>query len=257
MSTAASSSSSSSSTHHRILPDDCDSDNAVRGHPSTIKRAFRDRLAATRERSLLGGGDERISKQHSRGSLTARERIELLYDPGTFRELDALATHRCQDFGMSSSESSIIPGDGVVVGHGSIGGRRVYSFAQDFTAYGGSLGEAHARKIGKVMDMALRVGAPVIGLNDSGGECRVTGLSGMPLFFGGVVMHCALRPISPLTTQTTLSPRARPPLCFCVSVDRCYKQLLCMLQARAYRRAPTRSPGMQIYSNATSMPRVS
>jgi len=91
----------------------------------------------------------------------------LLFDGGTFREIDALATHRCRDFGMHEEEE--VPGDGVVVGHGLVKGRRVYCFAQDFTVYGGSLGEAHAKKIGKVMDMAVRVGAPVIGLNDSGG----------------------------------------------------------------------------------------
>jgi len=108
----------------------------------------------------------RIDKQHLKGSLTARERIDLLFDSGSFREVDALVTHRCNEFGM---EKHVVPGDGVVVGHGTINGRRVYCFAQDFTAYGGSLGEAHAKKIGKVMDMALRVGAPVIGLNDSGG----------------------------------------------------------------------------------------
>jgi hypothetical protein len=166
-----SSSPSSSVTRHRILQSNDDVDNAnVRDHPSNIKRAFRNRLDATREASLLGGGIDRTNKQHARGSLTARERLELLYDAGTFRELDAFVSHRCQDFGMSNDESMVIPGDGVIVGHGNVNGRKVYSFAQDFTVYGGSLGEAHARKIGKVMDMALRVGAPVIGLNDSGGE---------------------------------------------------------------------------------------
>lgn len=111
----------------------------------------------------------RIDKQHHKGSLTARERVSLLYDANSFRELDALVTHRCTEFGM---EKHVVPGDGVVVGHGTINGRLVYCFAQDFTAYGGSLGEAHAKKIGKVMEMALKVGAPVIGLNDSGGECH-------------------------------------------------------------------------------------
>lgn len=143
---------------------------AVASDPSTIKRRFRARLAETRAASLLGGGHDRIDRQHARGSLTARERIGLLFDSGTFREIDALATHRCTDFGMGGSR---VPGDGVVTGHGLVGGRRVYCFAQDFTVYGGSLGESHARKIGKVMDMALRVGAPVIGLNDSGGEPSV------------------------------------------------------------------------------------
>ncbi|EED94517.1 propionyl-coa carboxylase, partial [Thalassiosira pseudonana CCMP1335] len=124
------------------------------------------RLYETKHQSLLGGGVARINKQHEKGSLTARERVDLLFDDGSFRELDGLVTHRCNEFGMGGN---VVPGDGVVVGHGLINGRRVYCFAQDFTAYGGSLGESHARKIGKVMDMALRVGAPLIGLNDSGG----------------------------------------------------------------------------------------
>ncbi|KAL3760422.1 hypothetical protein ACHAWU_005957 [Discostella pseudostelligera] len=161
-------SSFSTTTHHIVYQDEA-STHATITHPSTIKRTFRDRLSVTKEQSLLGGGMKRIQKQHDKGSLTARERIELLFDTNSFREVDALVTHRCHDFGMSSTPDSIMPGDGVVVGHGLIHGRRVYCFAQDFTVYGGSLGEAHAKKIGKIMDMALRVGAPVIGLNDSGG----------------------------------------------------------------------------------------
>eukprot|EP00579_Thalassiosira_antarctica_P000389 CAMPEP_0201868498 /NCGR_PEP_ID=MMETSP0902-20130614/2352_1 /ASSEMBLY_ACC=CAM_ASM_000551 /TAXON_ID=420261 /ORGANISM="Thalassiosira antarctica, Strain CCMP982" /LENGTH=597 /DNA_ID=CAMNT_0048393845 /DNA_START=99 /DNA_END=1892 /DNA_ORIENTATION=- len=153
-----------STTKHHILQDE--SSSIIENDPSTIKRTFRTRLADTKHQSLLGGGQARIDKQHAKGSLTARERIDLLFDTDTFREMDALVAHRCQDFGMQDTST---PGDGVVVGHGMIHGRRVYCFAQDFTVYGGSLGEAHAKKIGKVMDMALRVGAPVIGLNDSGG----------------------------------------------------------------------------------------
>jgi len=155
-------------TKHYILQDDDEATKSIiENDASTIKRKFRSRLTNTKAESLLGGGQVRINKQHTRGSLTARERINLLFDTNSFREIDGLVTHRCQDFGM---QDSVTPGDGVVVGHGLINGRRVYAFAQDFTVYGGSLGEAHAKKIGKVMDMALRVGAPVIGLNDSGGK---------------------------------------------------------------------------------------
>jgi len=120
------------------------------------------RLAA----SALGGGAERIERQHKDGKLTARERVELLLDAGSFAELDALVTHRCRDFGM---EKQSIPGDGVVCGYGTIDGRLVYVFAQDFTVFGGSLSETNARKICKVMDLAVENGAPMIGLNDSGG----------------------------------------------------------------------------------------
>ncbi|MCG8462108.1 MAG: hypothetical protein MI919_37975, partial [Holophagales bacterium] len=118
------------------------------------------------EAARLGGGQARIEKQHSAGKLTARERIELLLDAGSFVEIDALVTHRCTDFDMDQQR---VPGDGVVCGYGSIEGRLVYVFAQDFTVFGGSLSETNARKICKVMDLAVENGAPVIGLNDSGG----------------------------------------------------------------------------------------
>src|SRR5262245_60876620 len=124
------------------------------------------RLEALTAEALLGGGQERIDKQHDAGKLTARERIELLCDPGSFVEIDRLVTHRCTDFGMDKQK---FPGDGVVTGWGLCDGRKVYVFAQDFTVVGGSLSSAHAQKICKVMDMALKVGAPIIGLNDSGG----------------------------------------------------------------------------------------
>jgi propionyl-CoA carboxylase beta chain len=114
----------------------------------------------------LGGGQERIDKQHAAGKLTARERIALLLDAGSFVEMDKFVTHRCADFGM---EKQKILGDGVVTGYGNIDGRLVYVFAQDFTVFGGSLSGAYAQKICKIMDMAMKVGAPVIGLNDSGG----------------------------------------------------------------------------------------
>lgn len=124
------------------------------------------RLDAAREASVKGGGDARITKQHEKGKLTARERIALLADPGSFREYDQLMAHRCTDFGMDKQS---YPGDGVVTGHCTINGRLMFVFSQDFTVSGGSLSESHARKICKIMDKAVSVGAPVIGLNDSGG----------------------------------------------------------------------------------------
>jgi propionyl-CoA carboxylase beta chain len=114
----------------------------------------------------LGGGDERINKQHEKGKLTARERIDLLVDPGTFVELNSFIEHRSQDFGMGDVKA---PGEGVVTGYGKVNGRPIYLFAQDFTVFGGALGEMHAKKVAHVMDLAARNGAPIIGLNDSGG----------------------------------------------------------------------------------------
>ncbi len=124
------------------------------------------RLEALERRALEGGGPERVKRQHDAGKLTARERIELLCDPGSFVEIDKFVTHRCNDFDMARNK---ILGDGVVTGHGSVHGRTVFVFAQDFTVFGGSLSESYARKICKIMDLALKAGAPVIGLNDSGG----------------------------------------------------------------------------------------
>jgi propionyl-CoA carboxylase beta chain len=123
-------------------------------------------LEKRKKKAEMAGGAERLAKQHSSGKLSARERIQLLLDPGTFTELDAFVTHRCTDFGM---ENQRIPGDGVVTGYGTISGRTVFVFSQDFTVFGGSLSGANASKICKVMDMALKTGAPIIGLNDSGG----------------------------------------------------------------------------------------
>jgi len=114
----------------------------------------------------MGGGQRRIDSQHKKGKLTARERIDVLLDDGSFREYDMLKTHRCDEFGMSDEQYY---GDGVITGHGLINNRKVFVFSQDFTVFGGSLSETHAQKICKVMEMAMRVGAPVIGLNDSGG----------------------------------------------------------------------------------------
>ena len=123
-------------------------------------------LRERNERAVQGGGERRIQRQHDAGKMTARERIDVLLDPGTFHELDRLVVHQCRDFGMEEQQ---IPGDGVVTGYGHIDGRKVFVFAQDFTVFGGSLSSAFAKKICKLMDLALKTGAPVIGLNDSGG----------------------------------------------------------------------------------------
>ena len=123
-------------------------------------------LEQKREQARLGGGQKRIDAQHAKGKLTARERIELFLDPESFEEWDMFKEHRCTDFGM---EKQSLPGDGVVTGYGTVNGRLVFVFSQDFTVLGGSLSETHAEKICKIMDQAMKVGAPVIGLNDSGG----------------------------------------------------------------------------------------
>ncbi|HVY51246.1 MAG TPA: acyl-CoA carboxylase subunit beta [Devosia sp.] len=123
-------------------------------------------LDKRRAEARLGGGERRIEAQHKKGKLTARERLEVLLDPGSFEEYDMFVTHRAVDFGMAET---VIPGDGVVTGWGTINGRMVYVFSQDFTVFGGSLSETHAQKICKIMDLAVQNGAPVIGLNDSGG----------------------------------------------------------------------------------------
>jgi propionyl-CoA carboxylase beta chain len=125
-----------------------------------------EQLEQKRAAARLGGGQKRIDAQHAKGKLTARERIEVLLDEGTFEEWDMFVEHRCTDFGMDGDK---IPGDGVVTGYGMINGRLVFVFSQDFTVLGGSLSETHAEKICKIMDQAMKVGAPVIGLNDSGG----------------------------------------------------------------------------------------
>ena len=125
-----------------------------------------DELETRREQARMGGGQGRIDAQHKKGRLTARERVQVLLDEGSFEEYDMFVEHNCADFGM---ETQKVPGDGVVTGSGTINGRLVFVFAQDFTVFGGSLSERHAQKICKVMDMAMKVGAPVIGLNESGG----------------------------------------------------------------------------------------
>ena len=129
--------------------------------PTSDERSAR--LDAMRSESLLGGGVARIEQQHARGKLTARERLDLLLDAGSFVELDAFVTNR------NPEAQTAFLGDGVVTGHGTIDGRLVFVFSQDFTVFGGSLSEAYAEKICKIMDLAMKVGAPIVGLNDSGG----------------------------------------------------------------------------------------
>lgn len=134
--------------------------------PAQVKQAFLTKLDGERAHALTGGGEARIAAQHAKGKLTARERLSLLLDAGSFREYDMLKAHRCTEFGMEAQHH---PGDGVVTGHGMINGRLTFVFSQDFTVLGGSLSETYAQKIVKVMEKALKMGAPVIGLNDSGG----------------------------------------------------------------------------------------
>ncbi len=154
-------------------------------------------LRSRREKILMGGGEKRIAKQHEKGKLTARERINLLFDEGTFVELDAFVKHRCVNFGMEKVEA---PGEGVITGYGMVDGRLVYAFAQDFTVVGGSLGEMHAAKIVKAQDNALKVGAPIVGLNDSGGariQEAVDALSGYgKIFFRNTIASGVIPQIS-------------------------------------------------------------
>ncbi|MBL8662432.1 MAG: acyl-CoA carboxylase subunit beta [Candidatus Odyssella sp.] len=151
-------------------------------------------LEEKRAAARLGGGKKRIDAQHAKGKLTARERLEILLDPGSFEEYDMFVEHRCLDFGM---EKQKVPGDGVVSGWGTINGRLVFVFSQDFTVFGGALSEAHAEKICKVMDQAMKVGAPVIGLNDSGGariQEGVASLAGYAEVFQRNVMASGVVP---------------------------------------------------------------
>ncbi len=136
--------------------------NDIEHNADTKLEEFRRRKAEAR----MGGGEERIARQHARGRMTARERLDVLLDKGSFREMDVFVTHSCNDFGLDKQK---IPGDGVVAGYGTIDGRLVYVYSQDFTVFGGSVSRTHAAKICKVMDMAMENGAPIIGLNDSGG----------------------------------------------------------------------------------------
>ena len=149
-------------------------------------------LEARRNVARMAGGQKRIDAQHAKGKLTARERIDLLLDENSFEEFDMFKAHRCVDFGMNEQK---IPGDGVVTGWGTINGRMVYVYSQDFTVFGGSLSETHAEKICKIMDMAIQNGAPVIGLNDSGGariQEGVASLAGYAEVFQRNVMRLVL-----------------------------------------------------------------
>jgi propionyl-CoA carboxylase beta chain len=155
------------------------------------------RLKELDEQAKLGGGQKRVEEQHAKGKLTARERIELLLDEGSFNELDKFVLHQCTEFGMADRK---IPGDGVVTGYGTIDGRLVYVFSQDFTVFGGSLGEMFAKKVCKLMDLALKVGAPVIGLNDSGGARIQEGVASLAgygdIFFRNVISSGVVPQIS-------------------------------------------------------------
>src|SRR6056297_399842 len=151
-------------------------------------------LIDLRAQAKIGGGEKRIESQHSKGKLTARERIEILLDEGSFEEFDMFVTHRCTDFGLDKKK---ILGDGVVTGTGTIDGRVVYVYSQDFTVFGGSLSETFAKKISKVMDMAMKVGAPVIGINDSGGariQEGVNSLAGYAEIFQRNIMASGVIP---------------------------------------------------------------
>lgn len=151
-----------------------------------------DILREKKQQAEAGGGAERVNKQHESGKMTARERIEFLLDEGTFEEFDKLVVHRSKDFDL---DKQLYPGDGVITGHGLIDGRKVFVFAQDFTVFGGSLSETHAEKICKVMDLAMKVGAPIIGLNDSGGariQEGVVSLGVMPISSCATRLQAAL-----------------------------------------------------------------
>ena len=154
-------------------------------------------LRELRKQAQLGGGPERIERQHAKGKLTARERLEALLDPGSFVELDAFVVHRCYDFGL---EKRRYLGDGVVTGYGTIDGRLVFVFSHDFTVFGGSLGEMFAKKVCKIMDLAMKVGAPVIGLNDSGGARIQEGVASLAgygdIFFRNVLASGVIPQIS-------------------------------------------------------------
>jgi methylmalonyl-CoA decarboxylase subunit alpha len=156
-----------------------------------------EQLRKKRKKLSLGGGEDRIAKQHQSGKLTARERLEYLFDPGTFIELDAFVRNRCTNFGMDKMD---FEGESVVTGYGTVDGRLVYAFSQDFTVTGGALGEMHARKVVKIMDSAVKVGAPVVGLNDSGGariQEAVDALSGYgDLFFRNAIYSGVIPQIS-------------------------------------------------------------
>src|SRR2546427_11626080 len=166
-----------------------------------------DTLEGRRDGAKLGGGEKRIEAQHARGKLTARERIELLLDKGTFEEFDMFVEHRSSEFGM---EKTKIPGDGVVTGWGTVNGRTVFVFAKDFTVFGGSLSDTHAQKIVKIQDMAMKARAPIIGLFDAGGARIQEGVAALggdgEEFKRNVIASGAIPPIS---VHTAPLPRGR------------------------------------------------
>ena len=159
-----------------------------------------DALEKKNKEALLGGGDKRIEQQHTKGKLTARERLHLLLDEGSFEELGKFVMHRGRDFGL---DKEYYLGDGVVTGYGTIDGRLVYVFSQDFTVFGGSLSETHAEKIVKVMDLALKNGAPVIGLNDSGGARIQEGVGALAGYARIFARHVRLRRLVPQIALVT------------------------------------------------------
>ncbi|BES65963.1 acyl-CoA carboxylase subunit beta [Gottschalkiaceae bacterium SANA] len=162
-----------------------------------MTKSMMERYQSERKRMELGGGEKRIEKQHAQGKLTARERIAYLLDAGSFIELNAFVKHRCTNFGMESKEA---PGEGVVTGYGTVAGRLVYVFAQDFTVFGGSLGEMHAKRIVNIQELAMKMGAPLIGLNDSGGariQEGVDALSGYgEIFYNNTIASGVIPQIS-------------------------------------------------------------
>jgi acetyl-CoA carboxylase carboxyltransferase component len=193
----------------------------AKSRESTVKEKIQ-KLREFRERAKLGGGKERIEDQHKRGKLTARERIDLLLDPNSFVELDPYVTHICTDFGMAEKK---IPGDGVVTGFGTIEGRLVYVFSQDFTVFGGSLGEMFAKKVCKIMDLAMKTGAPVIGINDSGGARIQEGVASLAgygdIFFRNVLASGVIPQISAIMGPCAGGAVYSPALTdFIIMVDR-------------------------------------
>jgi propionyl-CoA carboxylase beta chain len=163
-------------------------------------------LNAKLEQAQLGGGADKIQAQHKKGKLTARERLHFLLDEGSFQEIGALVLHRCRDFGM---EDQLFYGDGVVTGFGTVNGRIVYVFAQDFTVFGGSLSETHAQKITKLQDMALRNRAPIIGLFDAGGARIQEGVNSLggyaDIFYRNVMASCVVPQISAISRDGSLT----------------------------------------------------
>ena len=167
-----------------------------------------DKMLQKSEVILAAGGEARIAKQHASGKMTARERINALLDEGSFVELDRFVKHRCTNFGQGSKE---LPGEGVTTGYGTVDGRLVYVFAQDFTVEGGSLGEMHANKIVKCQEMALKMGAPIIGLNDSGGARIQEGIDALG-GFGKIFFQNTVLPV--LFPRLRLSWGLRPAVRF-------------------------------------------